>query len=398
MTLAPIRLRSRNTPSAASASRAEALRRFCLRTFAMASKEILHIRRDLRTLFLALGMPVLLLMLFGYGVRFDIDHLPLAIADADHTQSSRNLVTALVASNEFTEVVTLASAEGAERAFRAGQVAAAIVVPHGYQESIEAKETAALQLLVDGSDAIVANQVLSKAESMVRVHSRSLLSLRLQAVEPPVGVDVWTRFNPTGSSAIFMVPGLAAYLIAVSAVLLTCLTVAGEWERGSMEQLFASPVGRLEIVLGKLLPYLALGLLELLLVLAFGALAFDVPFRGSPLALFSVGAFFLVGMLGQGLLISVITKNQLVATQAGALSALLPSMLLSGMLFPIENMPTLLQWFSSIIPARYFVHTLRGVLLKGNGLDVLWTDLAAVAAFAVVVVLLATARFPRRLA
>jgi ABC-2 type transport system permease protein len=186
------------------------VRRFCLRTFAMASKEILHIRRDLRTLFLALGMPVVLLMLFGYGVRFDIDHLPLAVADADHTQSSRNLVTALVASNDFTRIVTLEAPEDAERAFRAGEVAAALVIPSGFEQAIETKEKVQLQLLVDGSDAVVANQVLTKAESMVRVHSRSLLSLRLQKVEPPVGVDVWTRFNPTGSSAVYMVPGLAA--------------------------------------------------------------------------------------------------------------------------------------------------------------------------------------------
>jgi ABC-2 type transport system permease protein len=195
-----------------------------------------------------------------------------------------------------------------------------------------------------------------------------------------------------------MVPGLGVYLLAISAVLLTALTVAGEWERGSMEQLFASPVGRLEIVLGKLLPYLVLGMLELQLVLAFGAVAFQLPIRGSVPLIFFLGAFFLVGMLGQGLFISVVARNQLVATQAGALSALLPSMLLSGMLFPLENMPLPLQLLSRLVPARYFVHALRGVLLKGNGLVVLWPDLLAMAAFAVVVIGLATARFQRRLA
>ena len=197
---------------------------------------------------------------------------------------------------------------------------------------------------------------------------------------------------------MFMVPGLAAYLLAISAVLLTALTVAGEWERGSMEQLFASPVGRLEIVLGKLLPYLALGMLELLIVVAFGALAFGVPFHGSAAALVTIGFFFLVGMLGQGLLISVVAKNQLVATQAGALSALLPSMLLSGMLFPIENMPEILQFLSRVVPARYLVHAMRGILLKGNGLDVLWPDFVAVMAFSVFVIGAATAKFQRRLA
>jgi ABC-2 type transport system permease protein len=165
-----------------------------------------------------------------------------------------------------------------------------------------------------------------------------------------------------------------------------------------MEQLFASPVGRLEIILGKLAPYLVLGMLELLLVVAFGAAAFDVPVRGSLSLFLLIGFFFLVGMLGQGLLISIITRNQLVATQAGTLSSLLPSMLLSGMVFPIENMPWPLQLLSRVIPARYLVHALRGILLKGNGLAVLWPDLLAVASFAVLIVVLATARFPRRLA
>jgi ABC-2 type transport system permease protein len=255
-----------------------------------------------------------------------------------------------------------------------------------------------VQLLVDGADAVVANQVLSKVDALVRAETRRLAGPGLAEREPPLQVKVWTRYNPAGRSALFMVPGLAAYLLAISAVLLTALTIAGEWERGSMEQLFAAPVGRLEIVLGKLLPYLVLGMVELQLVLAFGAVAFDLPVRGSAALLFAIGFFFLVGMLGQGLLISVVAKNQLVATQAGALSALLPSLLLSGMMFPIENMPAALRALSRVVPARYFVHALRGVLLKGNGLDVLWPDLVAQIAFGVVVVALATARFRRRLA
>jgi ABC-2 type transport system permease protein len=215
---------------------------------------------------------------------------------------------------------------------------------------------------------------------------------------PPLQVKLWTRYNPAGRSALFMVPGLAAYILAITAVLLTALTVAGEWERGSMEQLFASPVSRLEIILGKLAPYLVLGMLELLVVVAFGAAVFDVPVRGSLTLFLVIGFFFLVGMLGQGLLVSVLTKNQLVATQAGVLSSLLPSLLLSGMVFPVENMPLPLRLLSSVIPARYLVHALRGILLKGNGLSVLWPDLLAVAAFAVVIVAISTARFQRRIA
>ncbi|MGA8891321.1 MAG: ABC transporter permease, partial [Anaeromyxobacteraceae bacterium] len=198
--------------------------------------------------------------------------------------------------------------------------------------------------------------------------------------------------------AVYVVPGHAAYLMAITAVLLTALTVAGEWERGSMEQLFASPVSRLEIVLGKLLPYLAIGLIQLLLILGVGTNVFDVPIRGSPLLVILAGLLFLAGMLGQGLFISVVTRNQLVATQAGTLSSLLPSLLLSGMLVPIDNMPLPLRFLSHVIPARYLVDALRQVLLKGNGFLAIWPDLLAMAIFAVAIVALATRRFARRIA
>jgi ABC-2 type transport system permease protein len=373
------------------------LARSLVRIGAMASKETLHIRRDPRTLYLALVMPVVMLFLFGYGLSFDLDHLPLAVADRDGTAESRALVRAVTASEELV-LGPQAGPEDGPRLFREGKAVALLVVPRGYGEDLARGKKTRAQLVVDGADGVVANQVLSKVDGLVRAESRRLAGADAARLEPPIEVRVWTRYNPEARSAVFMVPGLAAYLIAISAVLLTALTVAGEWERGSMEQLFASPVGRLEIVLGKLLPYLVLGMLELELVLAFGSIAFELPIRGSVPLVFFLGLFFLVGMLGQGLLISVVARNQLVATQAGALSALLPSMLLSGMVFPLENMPLPLQLLSRIVPARYFVHALRGVLLKGNGLAVLWPDLVAMAIFAVLVVALATTRFQRRLA
>ena len=373
------------------------LGRSLVRIGAMAAKETLHIRRDPRTLYLALGMPVVMLFLFGYGVSFDLDRIPIAVADRDRTEASRALVRAVTASRELVRVAEVAP-DDAPALFRTGKALAVLVVPEGYEEDVVQGRRTQVQLLVDGADAVSANQVLTKADALLRAESRRLAGPGLAAREPPLQVKVWTRYNPEVRSALFMVPGLAVYLLAISAVLLTALTVSGEWERGSMEQLFASPVGRLEIVLGKLAPYLVLGMVELQLVLAFGTVAFDLPVRGSAPLLFTLGFFFLAGMLGQGLLISVLAKNQLVATQAGALSALLPSLLLSGMVFPIENMPRALQLLSSLVPARYLVHGLRGLLLKGNGLDVLWPDLVAQIAFAVVVLAVATARFQRRIA
>jgi len=376
----------------------ERLRRSLVRIGAMAAKETLHIQRDPRTLYLALVMPVVMLFLFGYGVSFDLDRIPIAIADADRTEASRALGDALTASRELVMVARDVAPGEADRLFRSGATVAVLVVPQGYGADVARGERTEVQLLVDGADPTVANQVLTKADALVRAETRRLGGLVARERGPPLEVKIWTRYNPAGRSALFMVPGLVAYLLAISSVLLTALTIAGEWERGSMEQLFASPVGRLEIVLGKLLPYLVLGMLELLLVIAFGAVAFDLPLRGSPGLLLLLGLFFLVGMLGQGLLISVVAKNQLVATQAGALSALLPSLILSGMIFPIENMPLPLQAISRVIPARYLVHALRGLLLKGNGLAELWPDVLAQVVFAGIVIALATARFQRRLA
>jgi ABC-2 type transport system permease protein len=364
----------------------------------MAAKETLHIQRDPRTLYLALAMPVLMLFLFGYGVSFDLDEVPLAVADLDRSEASRALVRTVTGSRELVSAGEALPAD-ADRLFRRGEAAAVLVIPRDYGEKVARRERVTLQLLADGSDVTVANQVLSKADALVRAETERLAGVELSAgTRPPLRVKLWTRYNPAGRSALFMVPGLAAYILAITAVLLTALTVAGEWERGSMEQLFASPVGRLEIVLGKLAPYLVLGMLELLLVVAFGAAVFDVPVRGSLSLFLLIGFFFLLGMLGQGLLVSVLTKNQLVATQAGTLSSLLPSLLLSGMVFPVENMPWPLQLLSRVIPARYLVHALRGILLKGNGIAALWPDLLAVGIFAVLIVGLSTARFQRRLA
>jgi ABC-2 type transport system permease protein len=363
----------------------------------MAWKEMIHVRRDPRTLVLALVMPVVMLLLFGYGVSFDLERIPLAISDQDRTEASRRLALAFVAANEFAP----AGGAGPEEAltlFRRREARAMLVLPRGYGQELARGGPARAQLLVDGADPVTATQILAKSDAIALGETRRMAEASGLARAPPIQVKLWTRYNPEARSAVFIVPGMAAYLMAIVAVLLTALTIAGEWERGSMEQLFASPVGRLEIVLGKLLPYLGLGLLQLLLVLAVGAGVFDVPVRGSTGLVVLAGLLFLAGMLGQGLFISVVARTQMVATQAGTLSSLLPSMLLSGMLVPIENMPLPLRLLSRVIPARYLVDALRQVLLKGNGLEGIWKDLLAMLIFAVVVLGLATLRFKRRVA
>lgn len=368
------------------------------RVWALSAKEVRHVLRDPRTLYLALGMPVVMLLLFGFGVSFDLDHLPVAFVDHDRSASSRELRRRLDAGDDLDDVGSVQSAAEAERLLVRGEAIAAVVIPSGWEEDLRRGRAALVQVLLDGSDNNSAVQARAKIETAVRALGLSIAAGEAARGASPLEVRTLTRFNPEGRSAVFLVPGITALLLAIVAVLLTALTISREWERGSMAQLFATPVGRLEIVLGKLLPYVVLGALVVLLVLAAGTWVFDVPFRGSAATLALLALLFIVGMLGQGLLISVVARNQMLATQMATMSSMLPAMLLSGFVFPIENMPAPLQAITRFVPARYLVEGLRGVLLRGNGLDVLWPDALALGLFALVTIVLSTLRFRRTIA
>jgi ABC-2 type transport system permease protein len=376
----------------------QGLQRFAIRVFALTSKEVAHIRRDSRTLALGLAMPVLLLVLFGFGVSFDLSAIPLAVVDQDRTEQSIDVWRTFAAPDEFRVVAQLEDPSQVEQLFRRKEAVAALVIPAGFSRDLRRGEEAQVQLLLDGADGNTASQALAKANAMGLSLNQKIRREQGFVGAPPLELKSMTRFNPEARSALFLVPGLVGYILAIVAVLLTALTVAREWERGSMEQLFATPVGRLEVILGKLLPYLGLGTIQLLMVLCVGAWVFEVPVRGSLPLLGVCSVFFLFSMLGQGLLISVVTRNQMVATQVGALSAMLPSLLLSGFLSPIDNMPTVLQWVSRLVPARYFVSALRGILLRGNGLEDLWRETLALGVFSVAMVAASFLKFQRRLA
>jgi len=378
--------------------------RFTRRVLAMARKEVLHVRRDPRMTWLAIGMPVLLVLIFGFGVRFDLDRLPVAWVDLDGTRGSDALREELFVSGEIVLAEVCPEVECAERALRANRAIAAFVVPAGAEEDRTRGNPVTLQLLVDGSDGTVANAVLANAEALAAgaaMASAPQAGSWQQAAgsrSPRSLIATVIRYNPRGESAMFLLPGTIAYVLALVSVLLTALAIAREWERGSMEQLFSTTVGGLEIVLGKLLPYLLLGMFDVLLVLSVGASVFALPFRGSLPLVGVASILFLVGMLGQGLLISIVTRSQMLATQLGAFSAVLPSLLLSGFLFPVENLPWPLYWLSMIVPARFHVGLLRGALLKGSGWSDHWLDLLGLAAYATLTVVASAATFRRRVA
>lgn len=369
---------------------------FLIRLLALAHKESLHMLRDRQVIYLALGMPLVLVLLFGYAVTFDVDEVPIAIIDDDRSAESRRLIAAIEGGDAFRIEARLDRAEEIEPLFRRGIVKGALIIPAGHAKSIARNEEAALQMLIDGADGTTARVVGAYAGAIGQSRTFDLLSTRGD-VSLPLEPRLRTWFNPNMESALFVVPGLVAVILSILAVLLSALTVAREWERGSMEQLFATPVDRLSIVLGKVLPYVGLGLLQFMLVLTAGAWLFDVPIRGNFLLLLLGVVLFLVCVLGQGLLISMVTKSQQVAVQVGAISAILPSLLLSGFLFPIENMPLPLRGISHIVPARYLIVCLRGVLLQGRGFEQLWPQLFGLALLGLLIITGTTKTFKRRL-
>jgi ABC-2 type transport system permease protein len=372
------------------------------RVWAIARKELLHVLRDPRSLGMAIAIPMLMLVLFGYALTLDVDRVPMVVWDQNRTPASRELVSRFDGSRYFTLVEQVANYRDLERAIDYRDALVALVIPSDFASQADAGRDVAVQFIVDGSDSTTATIALGYADAVMGDYSQEMLvdemqRLHGQSLRVPLDARPRVWFNPELESKNYIIPGLIAVIMMVIAALLTSLTVAREWERGTMEQLISTPVKGRELILGKLLPYFALGMLDLLLAVLMGQYLFGVPLRGSVPLLFLMAAIFLVGALSMGMLISIVTKNQLLAGQLAMVTTFLPAFLLSGFVFAIANMPTVIQWITCIVPARYFVTLLKGIYLKGVGLEVLWGDAALLVVFTVIMVLLANARFKKKL-
>jgi ABC-2 type transport system permease protein len=341
------------------------------RLLAIARKEWLHFFRDRRSLALAFALPALMVLAFGWVISFDIRYIPMAVYDQDHTAASRALVDAFTASTYFRVVGHLDRYEEAEPLIDRSAVRLVLVVPPRFAARLAGGGPAPVQALVDGSDANTATFALTYARGIVAAYSaRALLGAR--RVTGPVTAETRVWYNEALKSSHMIVPGLIAVVMMIIAGMLSSLTIAREWERGTMEQLAATPVHPAEVILGKLLPYLAVGLIDVLAAGFLGDAVFRVPFRGSFLFFIGASFFFLVGSLSLGIWISAALKSQLLAFQVASLLTFLPSFLLSGFMFDIANMPKVLQGIALFIPARYFITMVRGIMLKGVGPAVLW--------------------------
>jgi ABC-2 type transport system permease protein len=363
---------------------------------AVAVKEVRQIRRDAMSLLMLVGLPAFMLVLYGYALNFDVRHVALAVQDRDLSPASRDLIASFVNSTYFDVTATPAPGESLEELTERRIARAVLVIPEGFSSDLASGRTAEVQLLLDGADSTTAATVLGYAGSLVAdANARSVrVALARSGTGELPSLDVQPRvwYNPELDSTQFLVPGLAGTLLMLTAVLSTSLSVVRERERGSMEQLRVAPLRTSELVLGKTFPYLLLSLLATVIILAAAHVLFDVVIRGPHLALLAATLVYLLGALGLGLLISTLADSQALAFQASLLISLLPSMFLSGFIFQIRSMPELLQLVTYLVPARYYLVILRGIILKGTGLSPYWDQMGFLALFALVVLTLSARR------
>ena len=372
------------------------------RLAAIVRKEMIQIRRDLPSLLITVAMPIFLLLAFGYGVSFDIKHIPVYVYDREGSQQSQDFLKHFQASEYFNVVKTVDSFAALAHAIDAGTCRMALVIPQEFSEKLKEGGPVSIQALLDAADNNTANVSIGYAEAVVLAYNRQVqfdwLSRHGQSIlQPAVSVDVRTWFNEDLESMANIVPGVVAIIMAVIGSFLASLTIAREWERGTMEQLISTPVTPLELMFGKLVPYFLIGLFDTALCAGMAVWWFQVPFRGQWSVFFLSSALFLTVVLSLGYVISVIAKTQLAASQGALVATFLPAFLLSGFIYPIDQMPEVVQVITHIIPARYFMTISRDVFLKGTSIPLLQGELLALAAFALLLTILAIRTFHKKL-
>jgi ABC-2 type transport system permease protein len=360
------------------------------RTKAIFVKELRHIVRDKRSLGLALAMPAMMLLLYGFALSLDVDHVPVMLYDQDGTAASRSLERQFRGSRFFDVVGAVNDYREIQRGIDSNKILLGIVIPRDFGKDLIAGRGSSVQLLVDGSDSNTAAIAMGYAESVVQGYSMEVRSdiMNLRGAKPPppavvAQMRVW--YNSSLQSRNFVVPGLIAIILMILTGQLTTLTIAREWEMGTMEQILSTPLRPVEMVLGKMLAYFVVGLADAILSFVAGVTVFAVPFRGNLLVLTVSTLVFLCGAMFWGIFISAGARTQVVAYQMGMLTTFLPGFLLSGFVFSIDTMPKWIQVISIVVPSRYFITILKAVFLKGVGWEILWPQLVYLLLFAGIV-------------
>jgi ABC-2 type transport system permease protein len=375
-----------------------------MRTLAVIRKEVLHLIRDIRLLYFSFIWPLLLLLIFGFTVSFEVKNIKLVYYDLDGKTQSRELISAFQASGYFDMTAESGfSWERSQRILDQGEAKAVMIIPAGFARQIARYEPAKLQLLIDGSDNNTASIMLGYVAGITENYNEEIIIERMnragyrQKVSAPVDARLQFLFNPSLKSQNFIVPGLIAVIMMIIGTLLTTLTVTVEWERGTMEQLLYTPIKPIELILGKITPYFVISIIQVTTVMLASVIIFKVPFKGNVLVFYAASALFLLGALGVGLFLSLMSKTQQFAMMLAFLLTFLPAFLLSGFIFPIHSMPIILQLISYLVPAKYFLNIIHATFLKGAGVDMLWINVTAMFLFAAFFIVMSIMRFNKRL-
>ena len=373
------------------------------RTRAIARKEFLHILRDVRSLLATIAQPVLMLLLFGYALSLDVDRIPTIVYDLDRTPVSDSLIKDFRGSRYFEIVEEARDYRPIEKAMDSRKALLGVVIPKDYSRNLASGKDTQVQLLLDGSDSNTASIAMGYAEGLIQAYAqRQRDRAQIERTGATVGLPVEPRvrvwYNTDLVSRDYIVPGLIAVILMIIAALLTSLTIAREWENGTMEQLLSTPVRPVEMALGKLSAYFVLGIVDMLIALAVGVGVFHVPMKGSWTLLFASSCVFLFGALSWGIFISAMNRSQLNAYQFSTLTSFLPAFLLSGFIYSIGNMPYIIQFVALFVPARYFINIIKGVFLKGTGLELLWFDFLLLVIYGLGVFYFATKKLRQKVA
>jgi ABC-2 type transport system permease protein len=368
---------------------------------AIVRKEILQIRRDPPSLGIAILMPILMLILFGYAVNTDINHLPMAVWDLDRSAQSREFVQQFVNTNYFDFDYQAASYDELQELIDSGKVKVALVIPPDYSKTLGRGEEAKVQMLIDGADPNVARTAFSNAQLIASQKAATIQFMKMQkqglgTVVAPFSLESRVLYNPDMASRVFNIPALIGLIMQNVTAILTAFALVREKERGTIEQLVVTPVRPLELIVGKLIPYVGIGFFSFSIILVTGVEWFGVPVKGSIPLLIVLSILFLVTTLAIGMLISTVSKTQLQAMQM-AFAFILPSVLLSGFMFPRETMPLVIQWIGGAIPLTYFLEILRGIFLKGIGIHYLWKDTLILSTFTILICTLAVLKFKKKM-
>jgi ABC-2 type transport system permease protein len=390
-----------NAPPADTARRRR--RRLSLRTIrAIMRREFTDVRRDRRSLILTFLYPICMLVMYGYGIRYDVDNVPLTILDYDHSAESRDLTEHMLRSGYFQLVRWAQNERDLNRDLTTDASKAAVVIPRQFAAHVRAGEPVTVQAIIDGSDSNTATIAQGYLLAMMAGYSGTVVARQSGAAAAPLSASpielksrIW--YNPELKSVNFIVPGIIAVIMMIVGAIMTAMSIVKEKERGTMEQILVSPIRPLEMMVGKIFPYVIIAFIDLVIIVCAGYLIFHVPIKGSLLQLTALSLLYLTSSLGIGVFVSTIADTMQSAMLAAIFISLLPSVLLSGFVFPIENMPVVIQLITYLFPGRYFVTAIRGVYLKGVGLSVLWPEALMLLCFSTAIVWLSASRFQEKL-